>query len=108
MAQQAVRRPLGEGDLRHELGLDPVRIAGDGARDVDERARLAPQLSKLRAEVVERGAVEAGADAAAIVQLAVLELAEQQRGERAALLVGDAVAADDELVAAEAFDLQPA
>ncbi len=42
------------------------------------------------------------------MQLAAFELAEQQRRERPPLLVGDAVAADDELLVAEAFDLQPA
>ncbi len=76
--------------------------------DVDERRRLAPQLGELGAEVVQRRAVKAGADAPAIMQLAAFELAEQQGSERAALLVGDAVAADDELLVAEAFALQPA
>ena len=91
------------------LGSTQCASRADGARDIDERATSCRRsLANLRAEVVERRAVEAGADAAAIVQLTAFELAEQQGSERAALLVGDAVAADDELLVAEAFALQPA
>ncbi len=61
------------------------------------------QLGELRAEVIEHIGIEAGADAAAIMQFAALELTQQQRGECAALLVGDAIAADDKLLVAEAL-----
>src|SRR4051812_25627549 len=106
MAQQAVRRALGKGDLRHESWLHPTRIAGDVARSIDERAGLTAQLGEPRAEIIERIGIKARADAPAIVQFAALELAQQQRGECAALLVGDAIAADDELLVAEALYFQ--
>ena len=46
MAQAAVGGPFHEGDLRHELGLDPGRGARDGLLGL-ERGRLADERSEL-------------------------------------------------------------
>ena len=55
------------------------------------RERLQP-----REQVAQRGGVEAGADLAAVMQLAALPLAERQRPE-AARRLGRGVAGDDEV-----------
>ena len=107
MPQPSVTRPLGKGDLRDELRLEPHRALALLARHLLEGRARALERLELPREPVEVGRVEAGADLAGIDQLAVLERAEQQRGERLALHVGAAIAADHEFLAAQAFDLEP-
>ena len=107
MAQAAVRRALGEGDLRHEARLDPAGIPADLAVGIDERARLALEAGQALAELLQVRRVEAGSDAAAVVEILADIFAQQQGGEGAAFLVGKPVSADDELIVAGAFALQP-
>ena len=107
MPQPTVTRPLGKGDLRHELRLEPHRAFALLARHLLEGRACAFERLELPREPVEVRRIEAGADLAGIGELAVLERAEQKRGERLALHVGTAIAADDEFLAARAFDLEP-
>src|SRR5215211_6847378 len=106
MAEAAVARPLGEGDLRDQLGLDPVGVARD-RMDVGERAVLALELAQPSAEAVERRAVEAGADLARVAQRAVLVVPDQQRAEVGAGALRRREAADHELLLGVALQLQP-
>ena len=108
VAQPSVRRLLRIGDLCHETRLDPAGVTPDVAGSVDERARRPLQPRQALAEIVQQLGIEARPDAPAIVQLVADVLAQQQRGERAPLLVGSPVAADDELVVARALALEPA
>src|SRR6185312_6839317 len=107
MPQPSIARPLGEGDLRHELGLEPHRILALDRRDLLERRSRPFERLELAAETIEIGGVEPGADLAGINELAALEGPEQQRREWFALDLRAAEAADDELLAFEAFDLEP-
>ncbi|MEI9899988.1 MAG: hypothetical protein WDN31_07395 [Hyphomicrobium sp.] len=52
VAQNPILRALGKGDLRDEARLDPADVAADRARHIDERACLARELCKARAELV--------------------------------------------------------
>ena len=67
---------------------------------------LSRDLLEAGAQLLEVVLVEAGADLADIAELSVLEDAEKQRAEAGAL-VGRRPAADDELLALGAFDLEP-
>jgi hypothetical protein len=63
-AQMAVVRPLREGDLAHELRLDPDDVALAHLRHLRhgrEGRRLAPQRLELREELVDLALAEAGA-----------------------------------------------
>ena len=107
MPQPAVTRPLGKGDLRDKLRLEPHRALALLARHLIEgRARTLERLELLR-EPFEVRRIETGADLAGIGKRAVLEGAEQERGERLALHVRPAIAADHEFLATQAFDLEP-
>ena len=107
MSQPAVTGPFGIIDLRHELGLEPHRVLALGGGHLDERRGCALERLELFGEAGEIAGVEPGADFAGIDQLPVLERTEQQRGERLAPDLGAAVAADHELLALGAFDLEP-
>src|SRR5689334_14927847 len=72
-----------------------------------KRAGIAAQPLQLRRQRSKCLRVKPRTDAAAIDQLAPLELAEQQGPEVPALLVRQAIAADDELVLADALGLDP-
>src|SRR5215469_17845168 len=107
VAQLPVGRPLAEAHLADEARLDPVHV---GPRQVAavERRPVALQAGQRRVEGVQRPLAEAGADLARVRELAVgVVVAEQQRAEAGPrpLRVGEA--ADDELLAALALELQP-
>src|SRR5262245_60041123 len=107
MAQMAIRRGFHVGDLHNDLRGDPDRpVPGLGGR-FEERTGSAPQAFKPGQQRGEGVLFEARADPAAIDQLAVLELAEQEGAEGAAGLVRQAVAANDEFILADAFALDP-
>src|SRR5688572_30297740 len=79
VAQAAVRGPLREPDLRHELRLDPGGAAHAGDLVVArERARGPPAPAHLRSELVQRRPVEAGADLSRVDQLAVAVITKQE------------------------------
>src|SRR5690606_37887424 len=104
----AVRRGFEIGDLRDEFGLNPYHIAPRLGRRGGEGAVRPLQPFEARQQRTESLVAEACADSPAIDQLAgPVELAHQQRPEGAAGLVEQAIAADDELVAADALRLDP-
>src|SRR5262245_50308494 len=78
MTQPSVARPFGEGDLRQKLRLEPHRAFTLRRRHLFEgRARAFERLECL-GESRKVACVEAGADLARVVELAILERAEQQ------------------------------
>src|SRR4051794_21523923 len=107
MAKTARAGPLGEADLRHELRLDPRDAALADRRRVGEGRIGALERPKPRPEVAQRRLVEAGPDLAGVPQGAVVVVAEQERAELGARAPGRGVAADDELLALLALELQP-
>ena len=105
MAQHAVGRDFGKGDLGDELRFDPVRAAHRRARRLDGR-RLALEPVEPLAQIEHRVGIEAGADLAGIDEPVGTVHAEQQRAE-AALLVARRPADDHEFLPLGALDLQP-
>src|SRR5690349_4618727 len=82
VAQDAVGGPLAELDLGHELGPHPPRDPSDGPRRRWVERRLVDRaLGQQRAEPVELGGAEAGADLAREAQLAVVVVADEQAAE---------------------------
>jgi len=106
--QFPVRGPLAEADLGDKLGLDPVHVgSGQAADGLEGRVRPLEGGQGL-VQAGQRTPVEAGTNLAGVVQLAVAAVvAEQQRAEPdpGPLRVG--VAADGELLAVQALELQP-
>src|SRR4051794_9983257 len=107
MAQAPRARPLGERDLGDELGLHPRDPALADRRGVGERRVVAGERAHPRAQVAQGLAVEAGADLAGVAQRAAVVVAEQQRAELGARALRSGEAADDELLALLALELQP-
>src|SRR5215217_536735 len=107
MTKDIVLGQFGIGDLAHQLRLDPVDAAGPLTRHSLERVRLAGKFRQLLVELVQEVLRKAGADTAAIEQLALFPGAQQQRGKAATLGRGRPTA-DDKLLALDAFDLEPA
>ncbi len=107
MPEPPVTRRFREGDLADELRLEPHRVLALLARHLFE-GRIAPfQRLECLGKAGEIARVEAGADLARIDELAIGERAEQERGERLTLHLRAAIAADHELIAFAAFDLEP-
>ena len=109
MAQQAVAGPLGERDLGHQLRLHPVRAARGRARAVRRERGGAPlEPAQARAQALEGGVVEAGADAAGVDETAVAVVhAEEQRAKLGARTLRVGIAADHELLPGHALHLEP-
>ncbi len=107
MPQAPILRPFGIGDFGHEARLEPYRAPPLGWRHLDEGRILALERLEALGEQRKIGLAEPGADLAGIVERAVLESAEQERGEGAPLDGGAAIAADHEFGARPAFDLEP-
>ena len=109
LADQLAAGPAAEFHLDHDLRLDPFHLA----RRRSSSGILSSGVS-LRATGVEPSLqiallllAPAGADAAGVAQPALLVIAEQQRADQAAALVGWLVADDDELLVAGALGLEP-
>src|SRR5690242_11160326 len=107
MAEMAIGRCFHVGDLHDNLGRYPDGVSPGLNRRLRERAGLAFQALEPGHQGGERVVVEARANPTAVDQLAVLELAEEERPESTAGLVRQAVAADDEFVLTGAFALDP-
>jgi hypothetical protein len=104
--QNAVIRHFGEGDLRDELGLDPVRALAVGAGHFQQgllRLERPHQIHQLFDEL----GVEPGPDLAGVAQATAFADAKQERTEPAPL-VAVGPADDHEFLPLNAFDLQPA
>ena len=106
VADPAVGRPFRERHLGHELRRHPVHAAH--ARRIGERRALPLERVELRAERLQRRAVEAGSDLSAIAQRALrIVRAEQQRTESDARSAGLREPRDHELLALRAPHLEP-
>ncbi len=107
MAQTAIGGLFGVCDLGDELwGQPDGRSAGLGRR-IRIGAGLARQIPGFVGDQTEGRVVESGADPAPVDEGAADILAEQQRRERPAPLVGFSVPGDDELAAADALGFHP-
>ncbi len=108
MTQHAVARPGEEFDLADQLGLHPFGPAQRRGRNRREGRALHCEAVELRVKVARQFGGEAGADAPRIAQLLVLVIAEKKRADaRAALLLRQGEAADDEFLPAHAFAFEP-
>src|SRR5205807_6806908 len=106
MAQSAVTRPLAETDLRDQAGLDPRDVAR--GRSVARNRGIRPaQGRQPPCQLVERRAVEAGADAARVAEVAAVVVPEQQRAELLARPLRGGVPDDDQLLLIAALELEP-
>src|SRR5262249_35728515 len=107
MAQLARGGPLAEPDLADEIRLDPVhpRLWQPAAR---ERGGLAPEARERPLQAGQRRLGEPGADLAGAGQLALGDVVAEEEGRkpvRGARGAGEA--ADDELLAVQALELEP-
>src|SRR5207249_1843619 len=102
----ALARPLGEGDLGHELGPYPARPLRD-RMDVGEGRLRGLEAAHPRAELEQRLAVEPGAHLPRVAQVAVLVVTDQQRAEPDARATGRGETADHELLLGRALELEP-
>ena len=108
VAQTAVAGPLGEPDLGDELRLDPGHAAlADRCRVRERRRPVRASSRSSLAEVAQRVVVEPGPDLARVPQAAVVVVAEQQRPELDPRAARRREAADHELLALLALELQP-
>ena len=107
MSDPAVVGPVAEPDLADEPGLHPVmtlalrdRAGVEGRRGPRKRLELFP-------EALESRLIEAGAHLGDVDEARAVVDADVQRAEVAARALGIRVAADDELLATLALDLDP-
>src|SRR5829696_8187040 len=108
MPQRAVARPLGERDLADEDRLHPLRASPFRAlRRIDERGLVGEIRVDPLAEIVQRLLVETGADLARVLEALAFVVADEQRAEAAVAPLAFGEAADHELLALAALDLQP-
>src|SRR5579875_455069 len=108
VAQASGARPFGEGELGDERRLDPGDVALADRVGLAERRALTSQRAQPPAELTERVAVEAGADLARVAQVAMtVVVAEEQRAELGPAAARGGDAADHELLAGLALELQP-
>src|SRR3954463_515227 len=107
MAELAVRRPLAEAHLRHELGLHPVRAFPRKPELVRNRRGVALGRPEFSYEHVEVLAFEAGTDLAAVLQRAVLVVGDEQGTEILPAPGGIGPADDHHLLIENAFELEP-
>ena len=106
MANAPFVRPFGEAHLADESRLDPVMAAPGRAAHLEGR-RLAAEGLELLQRRRERLLVEAGADLGHVDEAPALVEADVERAEVRARSLGIGVAADDELLASLALDLDP-
>ena len=94
-----VRGPCPELDLGHKFGAHEAHLPRlRGGELVLEGRRLVANALKLRLQGLRHLDGEAGADAPAIAQLAVLVLAEHQRSDGLLRYGGRHIATDDEFL----------
>src|SRR5262245_30416020 len=104
LPEPSIRGPLGEPDLRDELGLRPVRPTGDRPR-VGERRLADFERAQLSAELPESLGAVARPDLPRIPKPISLVVADEQGAEVGAAAGGVGVAADHELLPEHAFEL---
>src|SRR5262245_32752405 len=106
MADPAIARPLGEAHLSDQPRLDPM-MSAPARRAAGKRRGRALERPKLRADRLERSLVEPGAHLGDVDQLAPVVEAQMQGSEVRPRALRHGVAADHELLAELALDLQP-
>ena len=106
MPKPTVVGPLREANLGDQCRLDPC-VATPTRRAARERRRRAPERLQALPDGVERGVVEAGADAADVDERVALVEPDVERAEACPRALGRRVSADDELLAELALDLDP-
>ena len=77
MPDPAGPRPFAEGDLRNQLRLDPMRVAGQFGIRCKCRLLRCECVQPL-ADVAQRALVKAGADVAGVTQLALFVVHTEQ------------------------------
>src|SRR5689334_13119250 len=107
MAQDAVARLFGEGDLGDKVRLDPAGAATDWPGHILEGRSADLASPELLPERAQDGVIITGADAAFVDQTVLAEFADEEGCEAAPLFVGWPIAADDELRSPETFALDP-
>src|SRR5579875_1129150 len=105
VAELAVLGPLGEGDLGHQLGADPVD-APHPLGVLEGRAALL-QGVEAPAQVGEDGAGEPGADLARVAQASPFVVADEEGAQAGAAAAGLGEPADHQLLAGRALHLEP-
>ncbi len=110
MPHHALARHLGVGHFAHQLRFEPVRPAHiRGRRRLGQRRAFGFQRPHLGVQAFQRRLIEAGADLAGVLQLAVIVMqTQQQRPETAARALGFGITDDDEFLPILALDLHPA
>ena len=98
-----IRRRLQIGNLRNDFRFDPNNVAFRFSGHGCKCAGLPPDLLKAGQQRAECLVIETRSNPTTIDQLALVELADQQRAEGASLLVGQAIPADDELILTDTF-----
>src|SRR5262249_25571935 len=106
MTDTAIARPLSKANLSDQPRLDPV-MSAPARRAAGERRGRALERPKLRADRLERSLVEPGAHLGDVDQLAPVVEAQMQGAEVRPRALRHRVAADHELLAELALDLQP-
>ena len=106
MADPALLGPLGEAHLGDQPGLDPVVAAAAGRAGIERRPGARERLQAVP-HAAQGGLVEAGADLAGIDEAVTVVDPHVQRAEPPARALRLRPAADDELLAEVALDLQP-
>src|SRR2546425_5586540 len=106
LAELAVRRPLGEGDLGHELRADPGGACLPGRRA--ERRLVGLKGAHPGGQIRQRLFGKSGADLADVPEGRTVEEADEQRPEVLAVAGGRGETADDELRLLAALHLEPA
>ncbi len=109
LADQGAAGPAAEVHLDHEFRLDPFHASPQAflLGDFLQRRVLARDLVEPALKIALHLLAPPGADPAGVAQHALLVIAEQQRADQAAALVGGLVADDDQLLIVGAFDLKP-
>ena len=107
MPQQAILGPGLESNLGHQLRPDPMRAAPGRYRDRPEWRSILLQRTECIQHLLAGAHVPAGAEAPDIDQYAIPMDAQEQGAEVEAAVPDGRVAADDELLADVALDLEP-
>ena len=107
MTQFAMRGPLDETDLDHDLRLNPVRAQTRQAGPFCERRFRNLELVQLRAQIEQQFGIESGSDSAGENEITVFVMTDEKRTESNALALRIRKTTDDKLRRQLALHLQP-
>jgi len=106
VAQEPGRGPFGESDLAYQFGRHPLNVAGRN-RPTGEGRCGAVERCQASMEELECRAIVSGADLAGVAQLVSIVMSHQKGTQTLARSLRRSVAADNELLTADALDLEP-